>query len=196
MVRMHLWRGLIMVVFVLLVGTAMAAEEPIELWDAGERLLCAVQPTADGWSVQLPGGAVLGTLAVSDDRVKLADPDGVVVLKVKVKEYGAEIEDGQGVRRFKLKQDDEGHWKVRDADDETVLKCKRKSDGFEVRTADGTTVAKVKARGGGLRGTTEGGEPLFVVYGVDEPEVGMWWSVDRLELAERAAVVVFFLEVR
>jgi hypothetical protein len=187
------WVG---IVAVAAASMAIAADGPIELWDAGDRLICAMQPTSEGWSVEVSGGAVIGTLRAEDDRVKLESIDGEVVLKVKLKAYGAEIEDGQGRRLFKLKQDDDGHWKLRSADDVTVLKCKRKSDGFEVRAQNGVTVAKVKARAGGLRYTTEGGEPLYVVTGLQEPEVGLWWVADQLELEQRAAVVAFFHQVR
>jgi hypothetical protein len=117
------------------------------------------------------------------------------MIKVKLKDYGAEIENAAGTRLFKIKLDDDGAWKLRDPGDETIFKCKPKEDGYEVRRASGETAAKVKVRDGKLNFKTEDGADLGSLKGVTDARAGMWFAVDRLTMAERAAVCVFFLKV-
>jgi hypothetical protein len=167
----------------------------IRLTDADDDIVCKLKPKNGDYKVYDGDDAVLGKITVGSDRVKLKDDDGAELLKIKLKDYGAEIEDPAGNRLYKLKLDDDGTWKLRDASDSTIFKCKLKADGYEVRRASGETVAKVKAREGKLSFKTEDGTWLYGLKGVTDVRAGMWFAIDRLSMAERAAVCVFFLRV-
>jgi hypothetical protein len=191
--------SLLVVVLLVGLGCSVEAQEAeisqIRFYDADETLLCKIKSKNGDHKVYDGADKVLGKITVSEDRVKLSDDAGTVLIKVKRKDYGAEIEDGAGNRLYKLKLGDDGSWKLRDGSDTTIFKCKLKSDGYEVRRASGETVAKVKVREGKLGFKTEDGEELFKIKGVTDARAGMWFAVEGLSMAERAAVFVFFLGV-
>lgn len=162
--------------------------------DPGE-LLCKLKPKGDDYKVYDGQDTVLGKVKIRADRVTLKGPEGGEKWKVKHKQYGAEVEDGAGNRLYRIKAVQDGGWKLKDKDDNTLFKLKKKDDGFEVRRADGATVAKVKERKGKLVFRTEAGQDLFELKGMTGAAAGIWWALDSFSCAERAALSLFFLEV-
>ena len=169
---------------------------PHLLWNAADgTTLLDLKPGPKGYKVFDGSGALVAKLRVKDDRVKIKGPDDTEQAKLKLKSEGAELEDAAGRRLYRIKPDAGGHWKLRDADGQTLAKFKLKADGFEVRDSAGETLAKVKSREERLAFETEAGERLSVLKGTSDARAGMWLALERLPLAQRAALLVFFLEV-
>jgi hypothetical protein len=164
--------------------------------DAAGTLLCTLRPHDDGFKIRDAQGAELGKVKATEDRVKLKDAGDVERWKIKRKNYGAEIEDGTGRRLFRIRSNADGEWKLADADDATVVKCKPKADGFEVRDAHDATLAKVKPRAGKLVFESEDGARKGELEGATNPRAGMWFALERLTLAERAALFAYFEKVQ
>jgi hypothetical protein len=176
---------------------AAASSDRMRWKDAGERILLEIGAKSEGeYRIYDPDDAPLGEIRVQEDRVKLKDAQDVEVRKVKRKQDGgAEIEDAAGERLFRIELDPDGTYKLRDAADVTLVKAKPKDDGYEVRDAAGATLAKVKVRVGKLSFETEAGQDLGELKGVTDARAGMWLAAEPLSLPERAALVVYFLEV-
>ncbi len=164
--------------------------------DAAGKVLLKLKPKEDGYKLYDGQDQVLGKLKVMDDRVKLKDAQDVERWKVKRKDYGAEVEDAAGQRLFKVKQDGDGDLKLVDASDTLLAKARKKDGGaFELRDPAGATLAKVKPRDGQVVFETEQGERRAELEGVTNARAAQWLALERFSLAERAALLVFFLKV-
>ena len=108
----------------------------------------------------------------------------------------AEIEDARGNRIYKLKRKESGSWVLEDASERIIAKAKPKDDGWELRGADGRTLAKAKPKDGAVRLESEAGQPAGRVGGTTSAEAAAWFALDAFSLSDRAALVVFLLEVK
>ncbi len=177
-------------------ASARAPTDKIRWKDASEKQLLELKPREGGFTIGDAADAKIGSVTVSVDRVKLEDPEGVEVAKVKMKDDGGvELEDASGNRLYRIKLDDDGSYRVKDASDATVYKAKVKDDGYEVRDASGATLAKVKRREGKVNFKTEEGQSLGELKGTENARAAMWLALDGLPVTQRAALVVFFLVV-
>lgn len=127
-------------------------------------------------------GAQKLTVQVEKDRLKLLS-GGQVVLKVKRKDEGFEMEDGAGTRLLRVKTRKEGY-KVVDAQDHEV--CNLKYKGSELKAESGRLVPA----GGGLD-WSENGKPRAHLEGSQELKVGIGLALPSLTPPQRAALTLF-----
>ena len=181
-------------------GRASSAAAPgkIAFKDGAGALLCKLEPRGADYKLRDGAGNALGKVKVKAgaeaNKVTLKGPDGETLLKIKQKAGHVSVKDGQGAKLYKIKLDG-GKWKLKRADGQTLYKIKPRDYGFKVRDAAGATVAKVKRKGGRLVFKSESGEALFRLEGISDPRAGVWFAADKLGLAERAALSVFFLRI-
>ena len=91
--------------------------------------------------------------------------------------------------------DDDGSLRLRDAADQTLLRLRLKDDGYEVRDAAGATLAKARTRDGQVNFKTEEGADIGRLDGIESARAAMWLAAEPLTLEERAALVVYYLEI-
>jgi hypothetical protein len=149
----------------------------------------------DRYSVKDGADALVGKVRVKADRVTFKDASDVETRKIKQKDDGAEIETASGERLYRIRNDDDGSLRIKSAEDETLVKLVLKDDGYEVRGAQGATLAKVKTRDGQVNFKTEAGEDLGRLDGTEDARAAMWLAAEPLTLEERAALVVYYLEI-
>ncbi|MBS2038678.1 hypothetical protein JST97_27100 [bacterium] len=127
------------------------------------------------------GGQKL-TAQVEKDRLKLFS-GAQVVLKLKRKDDGFEMEDGGGVRLLRVKPRSDG-FKVVDAQDHEV--CALKYKGSELKADSG----RLSAAGGGLD-WTENGKVRAHLQGSQDLKIGLGLALGSLTPPQRAALTLF-----
>lgn len=140
-------------------------------------------------------GAALGRIKLSDDRVKLRDAGDVERLKVKRKDNGSEVEDGSGNRLYRIKDKGDGKLVLENAGGTTLATVRADGGGAEVRRDSGDVLAKVKAAGGKVTFEAASGDKLGEVEGASDTRAAAWLVIEKLSLAERAALWAFYARV-
>ena len=176
---------------------ARAAESATRLryLDAKGTVLMAFE-VKDG-AVEATGlnGAKLGKLKLLGDRVKLRDASDVERLKVKRKDNGSEVEDGSGNRLYRIKEKGDGKLVLDDAGGTTLATVRADGSGAEVRRDSGEVLAKVKASGGKVTFEGANGDKLGELEGASDTRAAAWLVIEKLSLAERAALWAFYAKV-
>ena len=130
-------------------------------------------------------------MKLKDIRDALLVPPGK---KVKLKDYGAEIESAAGQRLFRVRLEGD-FWKLEDAGKNVLARAKKKDDGWELRDTQGKTICKAKARDGKVALEAEDGTRLRTLDGDADPRAAMWLMMEPFSPGERAALWAFFRRV-
>jgi hypothetical protein len=170
---------------------AVVAGEKLTYVDASDRVLLRIKITANGFALSDADAKPLGTVKKGSDQVTYLDAGDVERLKVKKTDDGALVEDAAQKEVYRLKAD-EGVWTIDDATGAPLAKVKTKPDGLELRAKDGGTIARLKSSEDKVVFENEQGERLALAKGTTRPQAAVWLALDKLSLAERAALWAYF----
>lgn len=131
------------------------ADGRVKFRDAADNALGSVHGAAPQWHLKDASGAVVFQLVRQDDGdLKVQDGGGALLFRVKVRDYGAEIET---------------------PDDRSLFKAKRKDGGLSIRDAADTTVLRSNDQGDAQAAA------LLVLPGLTLPQrVALWYVVEPL----------------
>lgn len=132
----------------------------VKFKDAADTALGSVHGASPQWHLKDAAGAVVFQLVRQDDGdLKVQDGKGALLFRVKVRDYGAEIEM---------------------PDDRSLFKAKRKDGGLSIRDAADTTVLRSNDPGDAQAAA------LLVLPGLTLPQrAALWYVVEPLCAAAR-----------
>ena len=177
------------------ISTVLVAEEPtLRLRDAEGHLVASLIPRFDGFQIVTEDGTVLGETRAYSDRVRVVNERGEELLSIASQRFGAEVRDASGTLEYSLRQEG-NEWRVLDASGSEVGRFRPFENGFELRTANNELRARIVAREDRVRFEDASGGLTSELQGTIETRAWGWLALEGPSVAERAAIVTWFLKV-
>lgn len=166
----------------------------MEVTSGTGELLFRLERSDKGYSVEGPSGK-LASVKVQEDRVKLADPGGTPLFKVKQKEGGFKLyrePAAKGGADIELANfwSGGGELQIKDGSDRQLYDGKDKGGKYEVKGPEGRTYV-LKTRDDGLEVEDSSGKRLVRIKGLSSPAAGLFCAAPEYDPLQKACVVSF-----
>jgi hypothetical protein len=136
------------------------------------------------------GQQPLGKLKFNDEGgVKVEDPNGQDLFKLKVKEDKIKVEDGAGKLLYEVKFKD-GDLKLEDPEGQTIYKMKKEDYGYKLTDGNDKLLFKVKQSNARVVVESPDGKSAMEVKGIDNVLAVSALALEKLNEQQRAALMV------
>ncbi len=165
--------------------------------DGGARLY-EIKFKADGAKLVDPDEREIARFNVDGHKLKVKLPDDSVVAYVVAKPSEFQIRDAsQENKLFELKAQDDGDWKLKDADDGVLAVIKKRDYGFEIEDGAEKSLAKSKLKDG-KRSLRDADDRTLLYTKGDFPPISVAClgldQIDSLQVRAGLAVAVLLLK--